>query len=211
MRCCSSACLSLFPQRSSPAWGSARTADTSSVSQETGKPFWCKETGELYWSLATAELYYCVCSCVFVWKLDSQMTATMRKRRGLGLKGAPETCARKQPNIRCVKDQFIRFMWRLVCVSQTEPGSCYFRRETFITVPSSQLHQMEEEVEEGDDVDTRTPGRLALAHGEEEEFMSFSFLSKIHIATLRFEISDKQQISDWVWTTEQWLKLITDF
>ncbi|KAG7225929.1 hypothetical protein INR49_018530 [Caranx melampygus] len=68
-------------------------------------------------------------------QLDSQMTATMRKRRGLGLKGAPETCVRKQPNIR---------------------------RETFITVPSSQLHQMEEE--EGEDVDSRTPGRLDLAY-----------------------------------------------
>uniref|UniRef100_A0A669FBP6 WD repeat domain 62 n=1 Tax=Oreochromis niloticus TaxID=8128 RepID=A0A669FBP6_ORENI len=55
-------------------------------------------------------------SCVFVWRLDAQMTSTMRKRRG---------------------------------VSQTSG-----KRETFITVPSSQLPQMEEEEER------RTPCRL---------------------------------------------------
>ncbi|AWO99523.1 putative WD repeat-containing protein 62-like [Scophthalmus maximus] len=70
-------------------------------------------------------------SCVFVWRLDSQMTATMRKRRGLRLKVAPET---KQPNIR---------------------------RETFITVPSSEPQQREEEEEEEE---LSTPGRLNSAH-----------------------------------------------
>ncbi|XP_013767425.1 WD repeat-containing protein 62 isoform X2 [Pundamilia nyererei] len=65
-------------------------------------------------------------SCVFVWRLDAQMTSTMRKRRGVRLTAAPET--HKKPNIR---------------------------RETFITVPSSQLPQMEEEEEE-----RRTPCRL---------------------------------------------------
>nr|XP_024660728.1 WD repeat-containing protein 62 isoform X2 [Maylandia zebra] len=64
-------------------------------------------------------------SCVFVWRLDAQMTSTMRKRRGVRLTAAPET--HKKPNIR---------------------------RETFITVPSSQLPQMEEEEER------RTPCRL---------------------------------------------------
>ncbi|XP_056229532.1 WD repeat-containing protein 62 isoform X2 [Seriola aureovittata] len=74
-------------------------------------------------------------SCVFVWTLDSQMTATMRKRRGVRLKGAPETCSRKQLDIR---------------------------RETFITVPSSQMEEEEEE-EEGE-ADLSTPARLQSAH-----------------------------------------------
>lgn len=39
----------------------------------------------------------------------------------------------------------------------------FFRRETFITVPSSQLPQMEEEEEEG-----RTPCRLDPCPGEDE-------------------------------------------
>ncbi|XP_034403699.1 WD repeat-containing protein 62 isoform X3 [Cyclopterus lumpus] len=60
-------------------------------------------------------------SCVFVWRLDSQMTSTMRKRRGLKLSTS--------------KHQTIR-------------------RETFITGPSSQLPQMEEEADLG------TPDRL---------------------------------------------------
>ncbi|KAE8294828.1 WD repeat-containing protein 62 [Larimichthys crocea] len=80
-------------------------------------------------------------SCVFVWRLDPQMTSTMRKRRGLKLAAAPETCSRKQPNIR---------------------------RETFITVPSSQLPHMEEEEEE-EELDLRTPARLDLGQGEEED------------------------------------------
>ncbi|XP_069581476.1 WD repeat-containing protein 62 isoform X1 [Brachyistius frenatus] len=58
-------------------------------------------------------------SCVFVWRLDSQMTGTMRKRRSLRAPAAPEPS--KQLNIR---------------------------RETFITAPSSQLPQMMEEEEE---------------------------------------------------------------
>ncbi|XP_030599747.1 WD repeat-containing protein 62 isoform X2 [Archocentrus centrarchus] len=68
-------------------------------------------------------------SCVFVWRLDSQMTSIMRKRRGLRLTAATET--HKKPDIR---------------------------RETFITVPSSQLPQMEEEEEEESAL--RTPYRL---------------------------------------------------
>ncbi|XP_028276033.1 WD repeat-containing protein 62 isoform X2 [Parambassis ranga] len=70
-------------------------------------------------------------SCVFIWRLDSQMTSTMRKRRGLRPTAAADTCRRKQPDIR---------------------------RETFITVPSSLMPQVEEE-----EVDTRTPGRLDTA------------------------------------------------
>ncbi|CAJ1066351.1 WD repeat-containing protein 62 isoform X3 [Xyrichtys novacula] len=57
-------------------------------------------------------------SCVFVWRLDSQMTNTMRKRRGFKLTTAPETCRVKQQHIR---------------------------RETFITVPSSHMPHLEEE------------------------------------------------------------------
>ncbi|KAM6987425.1 LOW QUALITY PROTEIN: WD repeat-containing protein 62 [Tautogolabrus adspersus] len=71
-------------------------------------------------------------SCVFVWRLDSQMTSTMRKRRGFKLSAAPESCSVRQQNIR---------------------------RETFITVPSSQLPQLEEEEE----TDTGTPARLDAA------------------------------------------------
>nr|XP_046246031.1 WD repeat-containing protein 62 isoform X3 [Scatophagus argus] len=67
-------------------------------------------------------------SCVFVWRLDSHMTSTMRKRRGLRLPAAPEACRRRHQNIR---------------------------RETFITVPSCQLPQTEEEEE----ADVRTPAR----------------------------------------------------
>ncbi|XP_035536469.1 WD repeat-containing protein 62-like [Morone saxatilis] len=74
-------------------------------------------------------------SCVFVWRLDSQMTSTMRKRRGLKLAAAPVTCSQKPQNIR---------------------------RETFITVPSSQLPLMEEEEEEAD---LRTPARLDTVQG----------------------------------------------
>ncbi|XP_051255549.1 WD repeat-containing protein 62 isoform X2 [Dicentrarchus labrax] len=74
-------------------------------------------------------------SCVFVWRLDSQMTSTMRKRRGLKLAAAPVTCSHKPQNIR---------------------------RETFITVPSSQLPLMEEEEEEAD---RRTPARLDSVQG----------------------------------------------
>ncbi|KAM9358601.1 WD repeat-containing protein 62 [Symphorus nematophorus] len=74
-------------------------------------------------------------SCVFVWRLDSQMSSTMRKRRGPRLTAAPQTCRRS-------KQQTIR-------------------RETFITVPSSQLPQMEEEEEE--EADVRTPARLDSA------------------------------------------------
>ncbi|XP_068561178.1 WD repeat-containing protein 62 isoform X3 [Cebidichthys violaceus] len=73
-------------------------------------------------------------SCVFVWRLDSQMTSTMRKRRGLKLSAAPETCRNKRQNIR---------------------------RETFITGPSSQLPQMEEDEEE--EADLGTPARLGSA------------------------------------------------
>ncbi|XP_069390921.1 WD repeat-containing protein 62 isoform X2 [Paralichthys olivaceus] len=70
-------------------------------------------------------------SCVFVWRLDAQMTSTMRKRRGLRLRVAPDTRHQKPLNIR---------------------------RETFITVPSSQLHQTEEE-----ESDLSTPARLDFA------------------------------------------------
>ncbi|KAM9317614.1 WD repeat-containing protein 62 isoform 2-T2 [Pholidichthys leucotaenia] len=56
-------------------------------------------------------------SCVFVWRLDSQMTATMRKRMG-PRRTAAAGKIRKQPNIR---------------------------RETFITVPAAQLLCVKEE------------------------------------------------------------------
>ncbi|XP_067364332.1 WD repeat-containing protein 62 isoform X1 [Channa argus] len=75
-------------------------------------------------------------SCVFVWRLDSRMTSTMRKKWGLKQRGAPKTCIHKKLNIR---------------------------RETFITVPSSQLHQMEEEA------DLSTPTRLDCAHDENDQ------------------------------------------
>lgn len=42
---------------------------------------------------------------------------------------------------------------------------CCFRRETFITVPSAQLPQMEEEEEEAE---LRTPARLNSDQGEED-------------------------------------------
>ncbi|XP_029302566.1 WD repeat-containing protein 62 isoform X2 [Cottoperca gobio] len=74
-------------------------------------------------------------SCVFVWRLDSQMTSTMKKRRGLELTAAPEAC--RQLNIR---------------------------RETFITGPS-QLPYMEEEEEEEEEEDRGTAARLDCAHG----------------------------------------------
>lgn len=41
---------------------------------------------------------FALCSCVFVWRLDAQMTSTMRKRRGVRLTAAPEP--HKKPNIR---------------------------------------------------------------------------------------------------------------
>lgn len=43
---------------------------------------------------------------------------------------------------------------------------CCFRRETFITVPSAQLPQMEEEEEE--EAELRTPARLNSDQGEED-------------------------------------------
>ncbi|KAK2846492.1 hypothetical protein Q5P01_009491 [Channa striata] len=77
-------------------------------------------------------------SCVFVWKLDSQMTTTMRKKLGLKQRGAPQPCSHKKLNIR---------------------------RETFITVPSSQHRQMEDEKE----ADLRTPTRLDCGHSETDQ------------------------------------------
>ncbi|XP_029373755.1 WD repeat-containing protein 62 isoform X2 [Echeneis naucrates] len=74
-------------------------------------------------------------SCVFLWRLDPQMTATMRKRRSLRLKSAPETYSRKHANIR---------------------------KETFITAPSTELHHMEDD-QEGES-DHRTPARLDAAN-----------------------------------------------
>ncbi|XP_015248456.1 PREDICTED: mitogen-activated protein kinase-binding protein 1-like [Cyprinodon variegatus] len=73
-------------------------------------------------------------SCVFVWRLDSQMTGTMRKRRALRVSRAAKTCQVRPPDLR---------------------------RETFITVPSSQLPLMEEEVQKA--ADQRTPGNLDSA------------------------------------------------
>ncbi|XP_049433540.1 WD repeat-containing protein 62 isoform X3 [Epinephelus fuscoguttatus] len=75
-------------------------------------------------------------SCVFVWRLDSQMTSTMRKRRGLRLTTAPETCSLRPQNIR---------------------------RETFITGPSSQLPEEEEEEEEEEEGVQGSPDRLDSA------------------------------------------------
>ncbi|XP_068441893.1 WD repeat-containing protein 62 [Clinocottus analis] len=69
-------------------------------------------------------------SCVFVWRLDSHMTSSMRKRRGL------------KPSADRLKHQSIR-------------------RETFITGPSSQLPQTEEDEEE--EADLGTPARLHSA------------------------------------------------
>ncbi|XP_041659122.1 WD repeat-containing protein 62 isoform X2 [Cheilinus undulatus] len=72
-------------------------------------------------------------SCVFVWRLDSQMTSTMRKRWGFKVSAAPQTCSVKHQSIR---------------------------RETFITAPSSQLPQLDEEDEAG----SSTPARLDPTH-----------------------------------------------
>ncbi|XP_075905756.1 WD repeat-containing protein 62 isoform X3 [Nelusetta ayraudi] len=75
-------------------------------------------------------------SCVFVWKLDSQMTSTMRKRRGLRAPAVAKTCSARQ--------------------------QAHIRRETFITVPSAQTPpQIEEEEEE--ETDLKTPARLDAA------------------------------------------------
>ncbi|XP_024910783.1 WD repeat-containing protein 62 isoform X2 [Cynoglossus semilaevis] len=74
-------------------------------------------------------------SCVFVWRLDSQMTATMRKKQDLKLKVAPQICGQKELNIR---------------------------RETFITVPSLQLLQREQHQEEQEELST--PCRLDSDH-----------------------------------------------
>ncbi len=103
------------------------------------------------------------------------MTSTMRKRRGPKLTPAPETCSRKQPNIRWVRcegpaggrwsDMFSGLV--LYKCADRNWSRCCFRRETFITVPSSQLPQMEEEEEEAD---LRTPARPDSAHGEDEDW-----------------------------------------
>ncbi|KAM4589498.1 WD repeat-containing protein 62 isoform 2-T3 [Fundulus diaphanus] len=68
-------------------------------------------------------------SCVFVWRLDPQMTGAMRKRRALQASRAAKSCSLSKPSIR---------------------------RETFITVPSSQRPLVEEEEQK----DLRTPGKL---------------------------------------------------
>lgn len=115
----------------------------------------------------------CVCSCVFVWRLDSQMTSTMRKKHGLKLKVVPETCSSsKKPNIRCVRLCRMRTTWwslrnnlSLFLWFLKRFNHYCFRRETFITVPSSQLHQVEEE----EAADIRTPTRLDCAHSEEDQ------------------------------------------
>lgn len=97
----------------------------------------------------------CVCSCVFVWRLDSQMTSTMRKRRGLKLPAVPEGCG-VQHQIRWVR------RWRF---GQTEVfvltrSWSLLRRETFITVPSFRPQEEEEEAVVG------TPDRLDVVEGE---------------------------------------------
>ncbi|XP_035987347.1 WD repeat-containing protein 62 isoform X1 [Fundulus heteroclitus] len=68
-------------------------------------------------------------SCVFVWRLDPQMTGAMRKRRALQVSRAAKSRSLSKPSIR---------------------------RETFITVPSSQRLLVEEEEQK----DLRTPGKL---------------------------------------------------
>ena len=62
----------------------------------------------------------CVCSCVFVWRLDSQMTSTMRRRRSLRLPVVPGGGGLRHQ----------------------------IRRETFITAPSLPPQMREEEEEE---------------------------------------------------------------
>ncbi|XP_035857493.1 WD repeat-containing protein 62 isoform X2 [Sander lucioperca] len=82
-------------------------------------------------------------SCVFVWRLDSQMTSVMRKRRGLHQSAAAEAFSRKTQNIR---------------------------RETFISGPASLLPHTEEEEEEEEgeekeeEEEGETPHRLDPAH-----------------------------------------------
>lgn len=77
-------------------------------------------------------------SCVFLWRLDSQMTNCMRKRLAERKRTAGVTTAAKAPT----KEQLIR-------------------RETFITVPLGQLPQAGEEEEEDDQ---RTPARCDITH-----------------------------------------------
>lgn len=71
-------------------------------------------------------------SCVFVWRLDCHMTSLMRKRWGL----------------------------RKLSAAANAISHKHIRRETFVTVPSSHLPQMEEEEEEEVEADARTPGRV---------------------------------------------------
>uniref|UniRef100_A0A1A7W723 Rho guanine nucleotide exchange factor (GEF) 11 n=1 Tax=Iconisemion striatum TaxID=60296 RepID=A0A1A7W723_9TELE len=64
-------------------------------------------------------------SCVFVWRLDSHMTNTMRRRRGLRVPRALETL--KQPNIR--RETFI-MLSQMEDSRETEGGSNASRRSS---------------------------------------------------------------------------------
>lgn len=74
-------------------------------------------------------------SCIFVWRLDSNMTLLMRRRRGLKKQNSSQNVSRKL-NIR---------------------------RETFITVPPGDMTLLPE----GEESDTRTPGRIDTEHGDQ--------------------------------------------
>ncbi|KAM3616628.1 uncharacterized protein V6R79_021037 [Siganus canaliculatus] len=70
-------------------------------------------------------------SCVFMWRLDAQMTSTIRRRRSFRASAVAAAAA-----------------------AALDPRSKNIRRETFITVPSGPLPHTEEEE------DLRTPARL---------------------------------------------------
>lgn len=108
-------------------------------------------------NLLVMNLIVRVCSCVFVWRLDTQMTNTMRRRRSSKVPGRPERCGRSH-QIRWAR------LWRLGRAEVdvlTWPLSL-FRRETFITVPSfpPQAREEEEEAARG------TPVRQDCVQGD---------------------------------------------
>lgn len=90
------------------------------------------------------------------------MTSAMRKRRGLRASRAAEAHGLRRPDIRWV------FSDRRRAVGGAERlhlrCGYRFRRETFISVPSSQLQLMEEE--ERKEAEHLTPGRADAAPGE---------------------------------------------
>uniref|UniRef100_A0A3P8Z162 WD repeat domain 62 n=1 Tax=Esox lucius TaxID=8010 RepID=A0A3P8Z162_ESOLU len=82
-------------------------------------------------------------SCVFLWRLDSQMTNCMRKRLA-------------EKNQRSVP--------KTVTSAPNNPH--IIRRETFITLPLGRLSQIEDEEPMSEEEDPRTPARCDVTYGE---------------------------------------------